>query len=312
MTVFLENILTHLESQHASVFACCSGKIRGRPASFKEYLFEHACFKLERDNLVIEPTGDDLKKLKNALFRDFEHFYIKAVIQYIDYNNQLKASKTWNIVTHYYFLFFCITSLCKYIGRGCIYFNSEEIKKIEAHLLREASESKPLYKGVYTYFVEKIEDSLKISLSKDASGMGIHEKAWELFHKYFICTLMNDLNNKCYDFSILMQIDKTMNAYKENFPSIIRNNFNYQGCYSIDEIQNNVPALIQESSVKEDLSDILTTSPKRNDDISTKLKFSVYLGIFTYSILKELQADINNRLISRKNEFNEILENFVN
>lgn len=310
MTISLAEISTHLEATYGFIFANCSGKLRCKPVSFKEYLFNHTYFKYENNNLIVEPECDDLKKLKNALFRDFEHFYIKSTIQYIDFLNQHGSSKTWNIVTHYYFLFFCITSLCKYIGRSCIYFNSDEIKMITKNIV-SPSINLSLSAGLYTYFIEKTNTSLRIRLFKDTSGMGIHEKAWKLFYNEFISVLTDKLDKKNINFIVIKQIKKIMNAYKENFPSMLRNDFNYQAHHSIDELQNNIPALVNINQADDNLEKILQIEPKRNDSIDKKLQCCIYIGAFTYRLLKELQSNITDHLNSSRNEFDELQKTFL-
>lgn len=302
MSYSLAATLTFLEVQYGSLFAGCSGKIRCKPKSFKEYLFKYTYFKCQDNKLIVEPTREDLKRLKNSLFLDFEHFYIKSQIQYTDYLMQSYSSKTWNIVTYYYFLFFSVTTLCKYTGHSCIYFTDEEFKIIKDNIIKTDDSS--MGSGLYVYSVEKHDELLQISLSKDNSGMAIHEKTWHIFYD-LIGNLIKNLKEAPTEKLLVEQIKKFMDRYKKNFPSILRNHFNYQGDCSINELQNNIPILTHNN-----LNKIYTINPKANDDYSIKLECLIYIGIFIHALLQELHTDVNFRLSSKCNEFYELQKNF--
>lgn len=297
---FLSVILTSLETQYAHIFADCSGKVRSKPASLKEYFLKYAYFKCENKKLIVEPSQEDQRKLRSALFVDFEHFYIKSKIQYIDYLVQVHSSRTWNIVTYYYFLFFCITTLCKYTGHACIFFKQNELKQIKEHIITLDNIS--LETGLYTYLVERNGDQLRISLQKDEKR--VHERTWNLFYN-LIADLTKKIKTSSTELMLIRQVKKFMDKYGENFPSMIRNAVNYQGYYSVEELKNDIPPIIPY-----DLNKIFIIDPKAKDDMARRLECSMYIGIFIHKLLQELQKDINCRLKTKHNEFDELQKRF--
>lgn len=303
MSYSLNKTLTYLEAKYSFIFSNCSGKLRCKPTSLKEYLSNHAYINSVGNKLIVEPTLEDVKKFKNSLFLDFEHYYIKTMVQYTDYLTQVNVSKTWSIVTFYYLLFFLITTLCKYVGHSCIYLSAEDFNEISKNIITQY-DPKFFGKGIYVYLVEKKDDQLTITLHKDTSGMGIHEKSWDMFHK-LLQQIYSNMSGTETETLIIQQIITCMNKYKPNFPSKIRNKVNYQGHYALEEIQNNIPYLIHN-----DLNKIFTLHPRASDDYATQTESLIYIGIFLFKLVQELHSDVNLRLNTTYNEFDEIQREF--
>lgn len=303
MSYSLASILTVLKANYSYLYANCSGKLRSKPSSLKEYLLKYAYIQAFDNKLVIEPSSEDLKKLKNALFFDFEHYYIKTMIQYTDYLKQTSISKTWNIVTFYYFLFFQITTLCKYTGLSCIYFSPEEIKNIHKKIITDF-DPKMFGKGLYLYSVEKNDDHLKLVLYKDTSGVAIHERSWYLFSQC-LEKISKNIDKREQDYLIIEQILNLMNKYKSNFPSRIRNLVNYQGFYAIEELQNKIPTILHSN-----FNRLFTLRPKASDDYSVQIECLIHIGTFLFQLLRELHEDVNLRLKTPHNEIYELQKQF--
>lgn len=227
--------------------------------------------------------------IKTIFFNDVELFYNKAIIQYGDYLNYIKqsarlsSSNTWKYVTLYYLLFFLVTTLSRYLKNGFIYFNSEDIKIINNNSTENQSS---LEKGTYEFSYE----NNKIIIKK--SSLSVHEITWINFTQKILPEFKKEIQsykNKEEQDLIDLFISQFKNLGK-TFPSSYRNEINYQGVRSSDELNKKIVPIIHEH-----LKNFYYINNDNKNKEVKKSQVSYYLTIYLFNLVQLIVNDMLDR-----------------
>jgi hypothetical protein len=191
--------------------------------------------KLNGKSIEIEMSKDDYYK---SIHCDIELFMNKSIIQYSDFVNQKEISKSWSFVTFYYFSFFTITCLFRFLNKGFLFFSSEQIRRFEQFSLAVYSNPISLSTGNYYFSLKEINAYGNVVIVLSEKGDSVHKSTWLQLE----ATLRDFLKNCDSDEAILYNLLLNhFTKFKSEYPSNLRNKLNYNGESSILDLNDNIP-----------------------------------------------------------------------
>ena len=133
---------------------------------------------VEKDNNGYVFYFDDDILLK-ALLGDIELFYIKTIIHKQDVYecDSIDLSANWNIVTHYYYSFFCASLMLRLCFRGNIFLDEKAKRELEILIKAVLYTTNVQIDSNQFYYVEKLDGRYILRLQK--SEANTHEVVWK-------------------------------------------------------------------------------------------------------------------------------------
>jgi hypothetical protein len=244
--------------------------------------------KLSGKSFEIELIKDDYYK---AIHCDIELFMNKVFLQYSDFKKQHNISPTWSFVTLYYFTFFNATCLFRFIDKGFIFLNKDQAKRIEDFSIAMYSDAISIDTGNYYFSMKEINAYDNIVLTLTHKGDSVHKSTWiqmELTLRDFL---------KFSDSSEIILYNLLLNQFtkfKTEYPSNLRNKFNYNGDSSILDLEHRIPYL----KLKEINSNYLKELTKIDTSISNNINQMESISYLT-SFLFELNQRLYKEYIDR-------------
>lgn len=237
-------------------------------------------------NYEIIFNRDDLLK---AIAGEADYFYTRSFVQYCNvFNSKEKFSPCWNVVTQYYFSFFVVNALLRFVHRGNTYLNSLEAESLSQILTVLNEDLIKVDQGNYVFNVVEYDDSTDLCLKLMKTSKGTHEQTWFTLEEFLDELLIDKKKDDEYNF--LIQIKSILHTYKSNFPSMLRNEINYKPHYGYKSIKNeivcNIPKLELDYIVKE-LYKFSPLSNNENYKIKISGLFATFLFIYSTKLLNE-------------------------
>lgn len=204
--------------------------------SFKDIISQNiiSLTKLSGSSVELEIGKNDYYK---ALHCDIELFMNKSIVQYADFLNSKKNSPCWSFVTLYYLAFFSSTCLFRFLDKGFIFLNEEQIKRINDFSIAMYSEGLALKSGNYYFYCKNESENGNIILSLSHKSEGVHKLNWIQLENTFRNFLPYCDDDEKAIFNIFLQ---HFSIFNPSFPSNLRNKLNYNGESSILDIEGHI------------------------------------------------------------------------
>lgn len=175
----------------------------------------------------------DKDTLLKGLLGDIQLFYLRQLIQYQDAKLCMSPmiSANWNIVSNYYYSFFCGSLLLRLCFRGNIFIDSENKRKLEVLVSNTLGHAISLDSNQFFEIIVNSNNELALKLSKAIANT--HELVWKKLDEVLDEMLLLSRNNS--DEMLLLKSIKKVNTKLGNtYPSKLRNRVNYQPIYGMD------------------------------------------------------------------------------
>lgn len=223
--------------------------------------------------------------LLKALLGDIQLFFIRTKIQKIDATTSANVnfSSNWNIVTHYYFGFFCASLLLRLCFKGNIFLDDKmkrELEKLVSQVLGEVIklDSNQFYEVV-------IANSGEYVLKLSKANANTHEVVWKKVDALLDEMLL--ITRKKSDEELVLKAIKNMNYSLSNtFPSKLRNAVNYQSLYGLKYLNNSLYPIDSNISW---LRNLIHYQKMRDDNqvASAMYSYICYLEILCDNLMSE-------------------------
>lgn len=195
--------------------------------------------------------------LMKALLGDIQLLFIRFILQKNDvetvWENRVKISENWNIVTNYYYAYYTSSLLLRLCFRGNMFLDKELKSCVETVISSEIGEIISLDSNVM-YEIQKREEEFVLILSPGMANT--HELVWKEIDKLLDEVLLLTIQNSD-EYTVIKLLKNINNKLGTTFPSQLRNRVNYQLLYSVAGLEKNIyPIKISEemSWLKEILS----------------------------------------------------------
>jgi len=231
--------------------------------------------------------------LLKALVGDIEYFYTKTIVQYCNLlRAQNNLSACWRIVTQYYFSFFSVTTLLRFLHRGHTYLDGDQAKRISDILTLFSEHGLTVIKrGNYKFYIEQTTNPDELCLVLIQSDTS-HDQTWNLVSEVLSELLADSTRDD--EYTILMTLKKIINCYQYNFPSTLRNQVNYQAKYGLESIKNQLQFYkITDLGFDEVVNQLLLFDNKTDENY--KLKISGLYGYYFFALISKFYSEYITR-----------------
>lgn len=193
---------------------------------------------VEKDNNDYIFYFEDETLLK-ALLGDIELFYIRTILHKQDVLkcDSIDLSANWNIVTNYYYSFFCASLMLRLCFRGNIFLDDTIKKQLEKIIAMILNTTSITLDSNQFYNVEKKGSHYVLRLSK--SEANTHEVVWKKLNELFWEIKQNAKENSD-ESTILKNIIAINSKIGVTYPSKLRNKVNYQPLYGLKAIDKSI------------------------------------------------------------------------
>lgn len=260
--------------------------------------------KLTGKSYELEISEEDYYK---ALHCEIELFLNKTMVQYHDFKNQDKISKTWSFVTLYYFVFFNVTLLFRFLDKGFIFLSREQSKRINDFSLAMYSSIINVDSGNYYFSLNGKNSSGNLIINISFKGDSVHKTTWNQFEET-LDDFVNNSNN--YENLICDLLLKQFRQFKSEYPSNLRNKLNYNGESSMLDIEN----LLIESKIIDLNPAYLKSLAKINlldPNPDNLIKSTYHLNTYIFELNKKLYTEFLDRSDYGK-DFEKARKKFLN
>ena len=236
----------------------------------------------EKNDLIFSFDKDILLK---ALLGDIELFYIKTILHKQDVNkcNSVDLSANWNIVTNYYYSFFCASLMLRLCFRGNIFLDEKIKRELESVVSTVLSNTITLDSNQFYYVYLKDGDYV-LKLCK--SEANTHEVVWKKMDE-----LIREINNEATkgsdESNIIKNIIKINSKIGVTYPSKLRNKVNYQPLYGLKAVDKSIHTVFPQEQWYD--SFLFPTSHLSSEDNHTQAMYSytMYIECFCNNLISE-------------------------
>lgn len=259
--------------------------------------------KLSGKSIEVEISQDDYYK---SIHCDIELFMNKSMIQYSDFVNQKETSKTWSFVTFYYFSFFTITCLFRFLNKGFLFFSSEQIRRFEQFSLAVHSNPINLSVGNYYFSVKEINTYGNVVIIISEKGDSVHKSTWLQLETTLREFLTNCDSDEAALYNLLLS---HFSKFKSEYPSNLRNKLNYNGESSLLDIDDNIPIVELQKINQKFFSELAKIDPNINNN-SNQMNSISFLASYFFEFNQKLHKEYLERSKFGK-DFNTERENYL-
>ncbi|CAG5069010.1 hypothetical protein DYBT9623_01744 [Dyadobacter sp. CECT 9623] len=205
--------------------------------SFKDVITSNivSLNKLSGKSVEIEIRKEDYYR---ALHCDIELFMNKSAVQYADFLKSKSNSPCWSFVTFYYLTFFAVTCFFRFLNRGFIFLSREQKDRLEQFSLAVYSSPITLDSGNYYFKLKEVNAVGNIILTLSFKGESVHKLNWIQLEATFREFIPNCDHNERTMFNCFLS---HFSAFRNDFPSSLRNALNYNGESTILDLENSIP-----------------------------------------------------------------------
>lgn len=171
--------------------------------------------------------------------------YIRAMIQYdaakkIDMMTP-EICPNWDIVSNYYYAFFCACTILRFCMRGTTFIDSATVKKINGIITEVLGSPTNLPNGnIFDYQLRECDEGVNLyELVVKKSNGQTHETVWKSIRELLI-EMHNESPHDSDEYTTLSSLLKTLNALDATFPSKLRNEVNYQLKYGVLALEKKI------------------------------------------------------------------------
>lgn len=244
--------------------------------------------KLNGRALEIELNSEDYYK---SIHCDIELFFNKSIIQYADITQSNKISPTWSFVSIYYFAFFNVTCLFRFLDKGFFFLSKEHCSRLEKFSLAMYSEVISLNTGNYYCNLKEINSYGNAVLTISIKNDSVHKSTWQQLE----LTLKEFSNNSTDDESVIFDLFLDhFKKFNSEYPSQLRNKLNYNGDSSVLDINNSIPIMKLRLIDRQFLKDLLKINSNSTDHIE-RMKSVTLLASYLYKLNEKLYSEFLNR-----------------
>lgn len=244
--------------------------------------------KLSGKSYEIELSKEDYYK---SIHCDIELFMNKVEVQYADFLSNSKISASWSFITFYYFAFFNVTCLFRFIDKGFIFLSREQCKRIEEFSVARYSAPISVTTGNYYFALKEINNYGNVVIILSHKGENVHKSTWLQLES----TLREFLNTSDeLEKDLIHLFLNHFTQFESSFPSNLRNKLNYNGSSCLLDFNSVIPYI----SLKELNKDFKTNLIKLDISVTTnfnQMESISYLTSFIFEFNKKLQNEYRSR-----------------
>lgn len=244
--------------------------------------------KLTGKTIEIEIKAEDYYK---AIHCDVELFLNKSIIQYSDISILSQTSRTWSFVSIYYFAFFNVTCLFRFLDKGFLFFSREHCKRLEDFSLAMYSDIIALNSGNYYCSLKEVNSYGNAVLIISNKNDSVHKSTWQQLE----LTLKEFSNNANNEEKIVCDLFlKHFLKFKSEYPSQLRNKLNYNGLSSILDFENAIPVMKLINVDREFLKKLIKVDSE-SSEYSEKMTSVTLLASYLYELNSKLHLEYLER-----------------
>lgn len=225
--------------------------------------------------------------LIKSLLGDVELFLLRSLLQREDVKNvnTVNITANWNIVTNYYYLFFCASLLLRLCHRGNLFLDKEKKKQLQSLISQVLGT--PITIDSNLFYEIQIKDGEYV-MKLSPANVNTHEIVWkkmdELINEFLLLS-----NNKSDEQTILKSIKNINNSLNCTYPSKLRNRVNYQPLYGIEFLEKKLFSMNTNVSWVKELISFDINEVKDNDNriADVCLAYGKYIEIMSEKLIGE-------------------------
>lgn len=219
----------------------------------------------------------------------------------------LSLTPNWNIVTNYYYAFFCASLFLRLCHRGNIFLENERKKTIEKTVSEIVGDTNVSLDSNMFYSIEKNDPGYILRLSK--SEANTHEVVWKKLNE-LIKELHDNSKKGTDEYTILNNIITVNSKIGATYPSMLRNKVNYQPLFGLECIEKKIHIV----NPTTDWSGFFLVSGEhlsKNSSIDSHTEamfaYTMYIEHFCFNLMCEYfeRQGRENGLLKRINKYRE-------
>lgn len=255
-----------------------------------------------KNEIIIEIPKDDFYK---SIVCEIELYHNKSVIQLYNFIKSSQQSSSWIYVTQYYLLFFCATTLFRFLNCGFTFLNSKNTQKLERFAIAAHSNPIKLNVGNYYFSISGVNEYNNLIIKLVHKSENLHKHTWLQLEKSLRSFSLTSRDDEKIVLSELLSIS---NKFGYEFHSNLRNKLNYQGESGILDFTKEL-SFVKINTISDNYSRRLL---KYNGDnsVNSQILGSTFILLYILNLNLKLYDEYKNRSQFGK-DFQKERDNFL-